>query len=201
MKIVEARYDSFDDYISEVEQIGIINPQERNYQYFIADFLKEILVHTDIQVIDVSTNRNTKIHNRDHYTGAGGTPDILLARGYQYKNKSDDELNVDYIAALEIKAPLEELNEKKNIEQHRTQIKSHLSKNEKVILTDCITWYFFKKDNLNQEAKLAPIKSFKLRTDFYINDKKEEGKANHFAKELLKGEFKELQSYIRGFIV
>jgi len=201
MKRNEARYCLLEYYMNEVKKIGIINPQERNYQYFIAEFLKELFIHTNIQVVDVSTNLNTKIHNRNHYTGVGGTPDILLTRGYKYKNKTAEEFNTEYIAALEIKVPLEKLSEKKNLEQYETQVKSHLSKNEKVILTDCITWYFFEKGNLNQEAKLLPLKSFKLQMDFYINDKKEDNNKIPFDNELLENKFKELQRYIKDFMV
>ncbi|MCR6112623.1 hypothetical protein HXA35_20000 [Bacillus sp. A301a_S52] len=200
---------SFGDYLECVKQIGTINPQERNYQYFTIEFLKKILIDTGIQVIDVSTNRNTKIHNRDHYTGDRGTPDILLARGYQYNNNYIDEASVDYIAVIEVKTPLEKMDETKLIEHHKKQLLSHLSKNEKVILTDCITWCFFRDDKLDQKADVLPIKSFEFRNEFYKNkrDKHKEvqkvGKrkeAFNMESDSMGSSFNELQQYIKEFI-
>lgn len=173
MYIIEEYNYSLDEYIGHIEKIGKNNPQERNYQELISYFLKRIFINTDIEVIDVSTNRNTKLHNRDNYTGNGGTPDLLLARGYQYVNIGIQEQSIEYIAAIEIKA-YKHLNESKLIKVHEKQLESHLFKNKKVIFTDCVTWCFFRNCNLE------PERSFNLKCN--------------------PNEWNELQNYIREFV-
>ncbi|MDQ0090888.1 hypothetical protein J2T12_004314 [Paenibacillus anaericanus] len=203
MYIIEGYNYSLDEYVGHIEKIGNNNPQERNYQELISYFLKRIFINTDIEVIDVSTNRNTKLHNRDNYTGNGGTPDLLLARGYQYANIDIEEQSIEYIAAIEIKAFKKQLNESELIKKHKKQLESHLSINKKVIFTDCVTWCFFHNGNLE------PERSFNLKGN-PIEWKAEKRKVDEAVKEPLNiesdylgtkhKEWNELQNYIREFV-
>lgn len=209
MNIIEEDNYKFDEYVGRIEKIGNNNPQERNYQELIFDFLKKIFINTDIEVIDVSTNRNTKKHNRNNYTGVDGTPDLLLARRYQYENIDSEEANVAYIAAIEIKVPKEQVNELVLIKKRKKQLESHLSKNKNVIFTDCITWCFYKNDDVDKKEDFMPVKSFKLKDD--SNEwKAGKRKVDEFVKELLNLEpdyletehkdWNELQHFIREFV-
>lgn len=64
MDVIRSGNYTFDEYVKRIKDIGDKEPHERNYQELISKFLKdEIFINTDIEVIDVSNNRNTKIHN------------------------------------------------------------------------------------------------------------------------------------------
>lgn len=208
MCITENNRYSFEEYIERLKKTKRNNPQERNFQEIISDFLNKIFINEDIQVIDVSANRNTLIHNRDNYTGNKGTPDLLLARGYQYKNILNKEKECEYIAVIEIKAPEENTNRSKLIKKHQEQLESHLSKNEKLIFTDCLTWSFFKNDVLDKKQDIIPIKSFNLKDD--SNEWKTDNiKTDEVIIDMLNNEYQvteskdweEIQSYIREFVL
>lgn len=164
----------FYEYKTAIEETSILNPQERNYQECIAAFFKKLLLPFDIQVIDVSKNRNTACHNRNDYTGDKGTPDLLLARNYRYYNVEPESPRAEYIAAIEVKCP----NIKWNTAHNKEQLKSHLSKIRNVIFTDCYNWHFFSDtDSLN--SHFEPLKSIQLNCD---------------------EDWEELQSYIQEFL-
>ncbi|MGD7023056.1 hypothetical protein ACQCVK_10700 [Rossellomorea vietnamensis] len=206
MNIIEEENYSFNKYVEFIEIIGNNNPHESNYQALICDFLNKILINTEIQVIDTSANRpDTKQHDRKKYTGPKGTPDLIIARGYQYKNIMNEETNTEYIAAIEIKRPKEQMNEAELIKKNKEQLESHLSKNKKVIITDCIKWSFFRSDKVG----LIPVKSFVLKDN--ANEWKVEKKeVDEFVQGLLNlqedylesecKEWNDLQVFIREWL-
>lgn len=136
---------------------------------------------------------------------------MLLARDYQYKNKDKDskEPSVEHIAVVEIKAPEGQIDELKLIKKHKKQLASHLSKNKKVIFTDCVTWCFFENEVVDKKEAFMPVKTFKLKDD--SNEWKiGRTKVDESVKELLSLKsdhletehkvWNELQSYIREFV-
>lgn len=157
----------------------------------------------DISIIDISrqNNRNNSvIHTtRSYRKKDASSPDLLIARNWNYANIDNEE--IEYLAVVELKSPAPKLNpiyNKKN--DFSGQIKTHLEANHKVILTDCIKWEFFKKD-------LVPVKTFNL----FDGDKwiKNEGKTPEFLIEEFQfestyedepQEWNQLCEYLREFI-
>ncbi|WP_112182549.1 hypothetical protein [Paraliobacillus zengyii] len=140
----------------------------------------------DISIIDISLQtdkNNSGIHNTRFYRKEkASSPDLLVARHWNYANIVNDEIN--YLAVVEVKSPiLNPIYNNKN--DFNNQIKMHLQANGKVILTDCIKWKFFKK-----EYDLVPVKTINL-FDENNNWKRKDGKTH----ECLIGEFQFEHTY------
>ncbi|GAA0469019.1 hypothetical protein [Alkalibacillus silvisoli] len=215
MKNIEDEIYSFEEFVKSIDKTKKINPFEKNYQVVITDVLEKLLVNTDIQVADVSANKNTEIHNGDNYIGESGPPDLLLVpQEYRHNNKHDEERNPKPIAAIEVKNP----EERKNVSEFVAKLKndpiqqlaSHLTKNKKVIVTDCIKWCFFENNNSDKRVDFMLVESFNLKDDFgewKVPTKKE----NEFVQEPLEiekdyvgtecKEWNELQNYIRKWVL
>ena len=151
LNIIDDNWFSYDYYKKLVDKYMEMDSREINFQNrIVIPFLEELFTSTDIMIVDVSTqydNRNSKIHNNSQYKGSNAAPpDLLIARNWKLDNLNN---TVDYLAAIEIKSPkLDSIyNKEMGNYNPRTikELKSHLSKNSRVILTDCIRWQFFER--------------------------------------------------------
>jgi hypothetical protein len=128
--------------------------REINFQNrVIVPFLEKLFINVvDISIVDVSMqykNKNSKIHDTSCYSSQqdyAAPPDLLIAHNWNYANKNNKD--IDYLTVIEIKSPvLNSINdEKRYIEHTRKEVKFHLEANFKVILTDCIRWNFFERE-------------------------------------------------------
>ena len=121
----------------------------------------------DISIVDISTqydNKNSKIHDtRIYRKEKTSPPDLLIARHWNYANVGNDKIN--YLAVVEVKSPSLDPVYNKDKNKFEDQIKMHLEVNHKVILTDCIKWQFFKKEN-----GLDPVKTINLFTPEFLKE-------------------------------
>jgi len=119
-----------------------------------------VFANYDIEPVDIKIN--SQIHEYKQYCGTyekkykknnevkllPATPDLCITDKWHWNNK---EVEVNYKGVVEIKSPI--LDWITGIEpakyKCKDEIKRHLNaeKNTKVILTDGITWVFYKKEN------------------------------------------------------
>ena len=148
---------SFLKYKTSVDRYSKKDTRELNFQNrIIIPMLENVLINTDIEVVDTSTlyyrgNRNSKRIDNSKFTGKkddgryAAPPDLLLVKNWNLDNVNNE---VEYLAAIEIKSPASGEHiygkkfEKYNLHIQR-EMKAHLSVNAKVILTDCCRWQFF----------------------------------------------------------
>ena len=134
----------FKQYKTLIEKYNETDWREITFQNnVIIPFIKSI-VNNDIDVVDVSTqykNKESKIQTRKGYAGEY-TPDILLARNWNYNNVN--QKNQEYIAVIEVKTPADNLDTKHT----REEIEDYCLRNN-VILTNCYNWRFYKKEEPN----------------------------------------------------
>lgn len=159
----------------------------------------------DISIVDISTqydNNNSEIHDtRTYRKERTSPPDLLVARHWNYSNVDNDK--IDYLGVVEVKSPILNPVYNKDKNKFEGQIKTHLEVNDKVILTDCIQWQFFKK-----EYGLDPVTTINLYEE-NNNWKRKDSKTPEF---LLEGfqfettyedepeEWNQLCEYIREFL-
>lgn len=136
---------SFRWYKKLVQNILTRDNRELNYQNrVIIPMLEKLFINTpDIDIVDVSTlykNWNRRIfHDRAKYAG-DYTPDILVAKNWDIKNKGNTDIK--YLCLIEVKVPTS-----KDFNHAQKEVKEYLQKVEHVILTDTITWEFYDRKN------------------------------------------------------
>lgn len=170
-KIVDNDNFSFSYYKGLVDKYLKIDSREINFQNrIVIPFLDKLFSNEkDISIVDISTQskrQNSVIHDTRFYKrDDASSPDLLVARHWNYANLNNKE--IDYLAVIEVKSP--ELNSIYKADKigwkNEEQVRMHLAANDKVILTDCIKWSFFKKG-----YDLNPIKTINLNGE---NDSKE----------------------------
>lgn len=214
MNITENEDYYFVKYVANINTTEKDNPFEKNYQEVIKNVMNEILINTEIKAIDSSKNKTTEVHNAEKYVGVSGPPDLLLVpEKYQYKNKDNEEKNPQPIVAIEVKTPKGRMNISEFVAKLKNdqvqQLKSHLSKNKKVIVTDCIKWCFFENNNVDKKDGFKLVESFNLK-DGFGEWKVEKTKTDEFVQELLDleesylgtecKEWNDLQDFIREWV-
>lgn len=214
--IVESERFSFNEYIKAVGDTTEANPLEIDYQLLVVKkMLDKIFINKSLKIVDSANFKKggTTLHNPDKYAGNKGQPDMLIAKTFRYLNIPDDENEI--LVALEVKTPTHKMSQKpsgemtfdeKTTENDRckSQLESHLSKNKKVIVTNCIIWAFYNADI----DKSIPVKVINLED---VPGKWKVGKKeiDMFTKDLLcleseyietePKDWLELQNYIKEF--
>lgn len=205
-KIVHDATFSYSNYISLICKYWETDWREIIFQNrVVTPLLDKLFINEiDISIIDISTqsDRNdTAIHNTRFYRKEKtASPDLLVARYWNYANKDNDE--IDYLAVVEVKSPkLDPIFNNKNNDFNR-RLKTYLEANDKVILTDCIKWQFFEKG-------LVPVKTINL-FDENNNLKRKVGNTPEFLIEELQSnptyegepqEWNLLCEYLREFLI
>ncbi len=141
---------SYEKYRADVEKYIQKDNREINYQNrIVIPLLEEHLSNNGtFDVVDVSTmykNWNRREwHDRSKYAG-DYTPDILLAKQWNIKNKGDKE--IEYLCLIEVKTPTA------SRRSHAiSEVEEYCQKVPCVILTDCITWEFYKNGVKDSEV-------------------------------------------------
>lgn len=158
------------------EYITLMNRQINNndvreivfQENVIRHFLKRLLPKWDIEPVD--TKIPTKIHNYRAYCGTytknykdgstkelPATPDLCITAKWNWINE-----NLDYKGVVEVKSPALDHITGLAIDKYKCldEIKRHLSAidNDKVILTDGVTWVFYCKSNkMDNQSNPIPI--------------------------------------------
>lgn len=148
IKIVESECFTFEDYQKLVEKYCKEDVREINFQNeIIIQLLKKIFINDDkISVVNVSAqfaNRESKEHTRKHYAN-DFTPDILIAKDWNYRNKALAEEN--YLAVIEVKSPMLDPISKVNTHTNE-EIDAYKQIGIRLILTDCYVWNFYGFEN------------------------------------------------------
>lgn len=166
----------FEKYINLVNWFLENDNREENYQNrVLIPFLEALCIGSNV----VDTSMLTKEWNergieRNKFAGLY-TPDLLIASNWKlFKN---GEI-VDYKALVEIKTPTAQ-----DRDHAESEVKEYLDKVSFVVLTDCVTWEFYMKENeqiyyscysLEQEHKITHIgrnkryrKKLKMKSTVY----------------------------------
>lgn len=144
LKIIQSDYYSFNEYREVVDKYLKTDIREINFQdRVIMRLLERILINEDdIFVVDVHSqykNKESNTHERTYYAGKH-TPDLLVARNWNYDNKK--MMPADYIAILEVKSPvLDPIS--RDVPHTSEEIEEYLQIIDRVILTDCFIWKFY----------------------------------------------------------
>lgn len=170
-KIIHTDKFPFSDYKELVDTYSKIDSREIIFQNrVVMPFLDKLFGNEkDISIVDISTQnsrQNTDIHDTRFYKkDDASSPDLLVARHWNYANVNNDQ--IDYLAVIEVKSPvLNPIYKTDEMEGRiKEQVKMHLVANDKVILTDCIKWCFFKKG-----YDLNPIKTINLNGEDDIKE-------------------------------
>ena len=149
---------NFDDYIELLDrQKNNQDVREEAIQYnVIRVFLQSIFQEFDIEA--TSKQERASIHNYLDYCGSyidektgrtkKWTPDLVIAKNWNWDNVNN---NVEYKCVVEVKSPFLDPITGQNPEKYGCldEVKSHLKaqKNNKVILTDGVTWVFYDKEH------------------------------------------------------
>lgn len=206
-KIVQDVNVSYSNYKSLIDKYWEIDWREITFQNrVVTPLLDKLFINEkDISIIDISTqsDRNdTDIHNTRFYKKEkAASPDLLIARHWNYANKNNDE--IEYLAVVEVKSPKSApIYNNKN--DFNDRVKTYLEVNDKVILTDCIKWQFYEKEDL------VPVKTINLfdennifyrkvgetpefliaelqSSPTYVGNPKEWGQLCEYLREFLKG--------------
>ncbi|WP_414055794.1 hypothetical protein [Macrococcus equi] len=143
---------SYAEYKLLFNKIKMIDQTEYYLQRYVIEQLISS-VNPKLDVIDVSVQRyssKSKKHDKYQYTGST-LPDLLIVKEWNYYNVVN---KLDYRAVVEVKTPFTredgELSEaidlfEKNIDRIEVLLKGE--KNNKVILTNGIQWYFINNHN------------------------------------------------------
>lgn len=137
------------------KQINNNDIRERAFQEnVIRVFLKTVITNCDIEPVDVKINTTTHdylqycgtyINNRGEKVPA--TPDLCIADVWNWDNKNN---KVNYRAVVEVKSPIRDPITGFSPEKYKCieEISRHLNghSNDKVILTDGVTWAFYRKE-------------------------------------------------------
>ena len=173
------------------------------------------MISESLKIVDCSKFKKggTEVHNSDKYAGEKGQPDMLIATTFRYSNISDDENEI--LVALEVKTPTHEMHQELSGEMTfdkvltendrcKLQLISHLSKTNKVIVTNCIIWAFY---NVDTDVRI-PVRVIELK-DISGKWKIGKQKIDMYIKELFCRESEyieaepkdwlDLESYIKEF--
>ncbi len=167
----------FDKYSNLVTWFFENDNREENYQNrVLIPFLEGLCKDFDIVDTSMLTKEwDERGINRKAFAGLY-TPDLLVASEWKLKKTETDI--VEYKASVEVKAPT--ATDRKHAE---SEIKEYLEKVSFVILTDCVTWEFYMKENdsiysisysLEQKHKVTHLsrnkkfhKKLKLKSSIY----------------------------------
>lgn len=131
----------FDQYAKLVTGYFENDNREVNYQNrILIPFFEELC--EDLDVVDTSMltkEWNRRGIGRETFAGVY-TPDLLITSKWKLKKTEKD--TVEYKALVEVKTPTAA-----NRKHAESEIKEYLEKVNFVILTDCVTWEFFMKEN------------------------------------------------------
>lgn len=127
--------------------------REENYQNRILIPFFEELFEEVVDVVDTSQltkGWNFRKIKRNKFAG-NYTPDILLAHNWVLKKKRTRD-NTRYLALIEVKTP------SANDREHAMrEVEEYLTKVKLVVLTDCVTWEFFKLESGKCKRIRLPI--------------------------------------------
>jgi|BioPla2DNA2_1021312.scaffolds.fasta_scaffold66999_2 hypothetical protein len=144
LDVIEDTHFSYSLYRELIDNFLSKDNRELNYQNrVIIPMLEKIFANNaSISAVDVSTqykNWNNRIkHDRSKYAGKY-TPDVLIAKNWHIDNRDNDK--IDYRVLIEVKKP------NANDRQHALcEVNDYLNHVSNVILTDLITWEFYRKD-------------------------------------------------------
>jgi hypothetical protein len=149
---------NFDDYKKLLDrQKNNQDVREEAIQYnVIRVFLQSIFQEYDIEA--TSKQERASIHDYLDYCGSyiddktrklkKWTPDLVIAKNWNWDNIKND---VEYKCVVEVKSPFLDPITGQKPEEYKCldEVKSHLmaKKNNKVILTDGVTWAFYDKEH------------------------------------------------------
>lgn len=131
---------NFEKYTELVTWFFENDNREVNYQNRVLIPFWETLC-TDFDVVDTSMlTKEWDKRNIERRKFAGFyTPDLLIASNWKLQDKSE---KVEYKSLIEIKTPTAQ-----DRDHAEEEVKEYLEKVSFVVLTDCVTWEFYMKEN------------------------------------------------------
>lgn len=130
----------FEKYTNLVNYFFENDNREENYQNrVLIPFFEALCIDSDV----VDTSMLTKEWNkrgieRNKFAGLY-TPDLLIASNWKLLKTGE---RVDYKALIEIKTPTAQ-----DRDHAESEVKEYLDKVSFVVLTDCVTWEFYMKED------------------------------------------------------
>ena len=130
----------FEKYTNLVNYFFENDNREENYQNrVLIPFFEALCIDSDV----VDTSMLTKEWNkrgieRNKFAGSY-TPDLLIASNWKLIKTGE---RVDYKALIEIKTPTAQ-----DRDHAESEVKEYLEKVSFVVLTDCVTWEFYMKED------------------------------------------------------
>lgn len=146
---------SYADYVEEVEKIYKIERRETYFGFIIRDFIQLILTESE-QLVAVWDNKGYKddaknpYHKRKNYADSHSLQDfIIVSEQYDYTNTTKPYVSI------ELKRPDLEKYEGLGLNNNKEQIVAEFEYCDFIILTDCVTWIFLKKDEHIEDGKVV----------------------------------------------
>lgn len=170
---------NFEKYINLVTWFFENDNREENYQNrVLIPFLETLCTGFDVVDTSMLTKEWDGRGIERHKFAGLHTPDLLIASNWKLHKTEHKTEEVDYQSLIEIKTPSAQ--DRKGAE---SEVKEYLDKVSFVVLTDCVTWEFYMKENeqiyysrysLEQEHKTTHIeknkryrKKLKLKNTVY----------------------------------
>lgn len=145
---------SYNDYMEEVRRIYRDMRLEEYYYSFLMEFIEWCMLDDmSEKVIDVHKNRETKIHDRSKYADKHSVTDmIIVPKRYTYEKPTKP-----YVI-IEVKMPSISFEDRKVVRYNPLKVNGERQKQlnrqfkhcEYIIFTDCIMWYFLRKDDFKK---------------------------------------------------
>lgn len=130
----------YTDYQELVNKYYEFDNREVNYQNRVIIPFLEDLFGDEYDIVDVShLTKQWKTINREAFAG-DYTPDLLVAKNWNLNQEGG--VTPKYLLLIEVKSP--SARDRNHAEK---EIKEYRQKVDSVILTDCVTWEFFKKED------------------------------------------------------
>lgn len=138
----------YEDYVEEVERIYKIERREVYYSFIIPNFIQPLLTKSE-QLVGVWDNKGYKddteepLHERKNYADSHSLQDfIIVPEQYDYTHTTKPYVSI------EMKRPDLENYKGLDLQNNKQQIEAELKYCDFIILTDCVTWMFLKKEKL-----------------------------------------------------
>ena len=146
---------SYADYVEEVERLYKIERREIYFGFVIRDFIQSILTESE-QLVAVWDNKGYKddtknpLHKRKNYADSHSLQDfIIVPEQYSYTNTTKPYVSI------ELKKPNLENYQGLELGKNKKQIEAEFEYCDFIILTDCVTWMFLKKDEPVKDEKVV----------------------------------------------
>lgn len=156
---------SYDEYMKEVFRVYKNERVENCYYFLIKDILLTFC-SDKANVVNVSVNRQSKLHDRKIYADKGELQDLIIVPSeYTYVQPMRPFVSV------EIKEPDIDINFGRGINRAeitrynplkwktkegdlKSQLKTQFGKTKYIIYTDCISWWFLEREDEDDDTKV-----------------------------------------------